>query len=126
MVVDAPLSGLGVIISGNELAVRIRPIGCLTEVFQRASFFKWHRFIVDEMVSAVALAALFFSEVAPAPARCFRASGMRLLPGVGPPEHRNASEPPVFGELSTGYRNHLAWAPTAGRNDAVSRPRNVV
>jgi hypothetical protein len=49
MVVDAPLSGLGVIISGNELAVRIRPIGCLTEVFQRASFFKWHRFIVDDM-----------------------------------------------------------------------------
>ena len=42
-------------------------------------------------------------------------------------ERRNASEPPVFGELSTGCRNHLAWAPTAAeRNDAVSRPRNVV
>ena len=42
-------------------------------------------------------------------------------------ERRNASEPRVFGELSTGGRNHLAWAPTAAeRNDAVSRPRNVV
>jgi hypothetical protein len=37
-----------------------------------------------------------------------------------------ASEPPAFGELSTGCRNHLAWAPTAAaRNDAASRPRNV-
>jgi hypothetical protein len=25
---------------------------------------------------------------------------------------RNASKPPVFGELSTGCRNHLAWAPS--------------
>ena len=39
-------------------------------------------------------------------------------------ERRNASEPPVFGELSTGCRNYLAWAPTAAeRNNAVSRPR---
>ena len=37
-------------------------------------------------------------------------------------ERKNASKPTVFGELSTGCRNYLAWAPTAAeRNDAVSK-----